>query len=284
MTYEDYSVMGIDLSSDSDVLRWDSVWKVSIQFVMLRASMGMEEDPKFDEWMREMDNGCVRVGAYHAIRAYKVTDVRKEICFFLNRIRKYDYRINFFVGIWLDTEIWEHDPKQVCANVNVAVSLIRAAGYVPIVYTDLLYKRYLDRYKFPLWLYLDKPISKLAKIDLRSAAILQESNNVIMAYKSMRCGRNYIVNQNIFAELAEKYRLIEKEKPLYTNLFNRNPLVVSKKEKKNLTESKEWAIKEGIIFPDENGSYGFEKNCTREEFLILLNRTYRLWRLYYGHC
>ena len=53
MTYEDYSVMGIDLSSDSDVLRWDSVWKVSIQFVMLRASMGMEEDPKFDEWMRE---------------------------------------------------------------------------------------------------------------------------------------------------------------------------------------------------------------------------------------
>ena len=76
MTYEDYSVMGIDLSSDSDVLRWDSVWKVSIQFVMLRASIGMEEDPKFDEWMREMDNGCVRVGAYHAIRAHKVTDVR----------------------------------------------------------------------------------------------------------------------------------------------------------------------------------------------------------------
>lgn len=283
MTYEDYSVMGIDLSSDLDVLRWDSVWKISVQFVMLRASIGMDKDQMFDEWMKEMDNGCVRVGVYHSIRARSVTEAREETRYFLKLVRDYKYRINFFVGIWLEPDVWEQDVEDVAANVNVAVSLIRAAGYIPIVYTDLLYNRYLAKYKFPLWLRLDKPIAKLCRADLRSAVMVQEDDKAIMAYKSARCGRNYLINQRVFAELAEKYKSIEEEAPLYTNIFNRNPLVVDKKEKKKLAESKEWAIKEGIIFPDENGSYGFEKNCTREEFLILMNRMYRLWRLYYGH-
>ncbi len=38
------------------------------------------------------------------------------------------------------------------------------------------------------------------------------------------------------------------------------------------TEAVEWALKNKILFGDENGNYKLHQNCTRQEMLIFLHR------------
>lgn len=41
-------------------------------------------------------------------------------------------------------------------------------------------------------------------------------------------------------------------------------------------EAVEWAVKNGIMFGDENGDYKLGKSCTRQEMLVFLDRLYKL--------
>ena len=41
-------------------------------------------------------------------------------------------------------------------------------------------------------------------------------------------------------------------------------------------ESIEWAVKNEILFGDQDGNYKLHKVCTRQEMLVFLNRTFEL--------
>ena len=41
------------------------------------------------------------------------------------------------------------------------------------------------------------------------------------------------------------------------------------------TEAVNWAVKNKILFGDENGNYKLRDSCTRQEMMIFLNRLYK---------
>lgn len=276
----DFSITGIDISSDTLILNWDSVWKVSIQYLMCRSSVGMEVDKKFDEHMRESENGCVRTGVYHVLRATSLKESAAESKFLIKTIRPYQYKINFFVGIWLDEQSYR-DNFDLNTYVTLMAKSLIDAGYIPIICADVAMARDLNKYRLPIWL-RTTPGKNIYEKDMRNVVMVQEDPESVMGYNNIKCGKNTIANWELFHKYANKFK-VKDEDTKYTSLFNKNPIPLGKRELKKLTEAGEWAIKEGIIFPSEDGTYQLDKKVTREEFFIMLNRMYGLWRLYDGH-
>ncbi|HIW73106.1 MAG TPA: LysM peptidoglycan-binding domain-containing protein [Firmicutes bacterium] len=151
---------GIDVSTFQGTIDWERVKAASVDFAIIRASYGWEDrerqvDVRFHQNAKGAEAAGIPFGAYHYSYAATVEDAHKEADFFLEVIR--GYRLAYPVAYDLENRAQTAlGQDAVTAIAQAWCDDLRAAGYYPIVYSNLSFIRnYLTeefRQKNELWI------------------------------------------------------------------------------------------------------------------------------------
>ena len=103
-------------------------------------------------------------------------------------------------------------------------------------------------------------------------SVLEASNAVLFNFE--RPANQGVSVQQKRAEYGQVYfdKFAVKEEDIMAEIKKDNTPDVWAKE------AVEWAVKNKILFGDENGNYKLHDNCTRQEMLVFLNRMYKLMK------
>lgn len=150
---------GIDVSKHNGKIDWESVKRYGVEFAILRAGFGRENEKQKDIQFERNYSECKRVGipvgAYHYSYAKDPEDAKRELDFFLKLIdgKKFEYPLCFDIE---DKQLEGISKKILTDNVITFCGGLEDARYYAAVYcnTDWLNNRLeanrLER--FDLWL------------------------------------------------------------------------------------------------------------------------------------
>ena len=150
---------GIDVSKHNGKIDWESVKKSGVEFAILRAGFGRENEKQKDIQFERHYSECkwlgIPVGAYHYSYEKDPEDAKRELDFFLKLIdgKKFEYPLCFDIE---DKQLEGISKKILTDNVITFCGGLENAGYYAAVYcnTDWLNNRLeaarLER--FDLWL------------------------------------------------------------------------------------------------------------------------------------
>lgn len=140
---------GIDLSYANTVTDWQKV-KNNVDFVMLRAGYGKNNiDENLVKYAKACNELGIHLGLYWFSYAYTVEMARNEAKYCIAQAKKYniDYPIAFDFEYdsvrYAQTKGANITKELVMAMTEAFCEEIKAAGYMPVVYTN---KDYLNRY------------------------------------------------------------------------------------------------------------------------------------------
>lgn len=130
-------VKGIDVSHHQGTIDWKKVKAAGVEFAMLRACYGWDNDKQIDGQLQANVKGCeaagVPYGLYHYSYAMTAEDGAKEAAFFLRVIRGmkplYPVAFDFEEAGQLKLPL----PEQK-AIIDAFISTVKAAGYYVILY------------------------------------------------------------------------------------------------------------------------------------------------------
>ncbi len=146
---------GIDVSHYQGNIDWKKVKNNGITFAMCKASQGAKlsdaesepfEDEKFGNHLKSAAENGIFCGAYHFLTGTTPDRVEKETDFFIKTLKKYGNLITYPCACDLEDRRYTKLSKQEnSALVRVFADKVKAAGFVPMLYTNLsFYKNYLD--------------------------------------------------------------------------------------------------------------------------------------------
>lgn len=150
----------IDVSVWQGDIDWVAVKKSGVNYAMLRSSYGVENpdqvDKKFKQNIKNATAAGVKCGIYHYSYAKSPTEAKREAEFCLKTIA--GCKIELPVAFDLEDNSQVNLGKSVLTNMVIAFcDAVKAAGYVPMFYTNLSWiNNYLDKAlltsKYDLWL------------------------------------------------------------------------------------------------------------------------------------
>lgn len=141
------SIKGIDVSRYQNAIDWNAVAKSGVEFTMVRLSLGYLEDAnngqdsRSDYNITEAQKAGIHVGVYHYLKAHNVEDAKKEAEFMVSLLGNYkiDYPVALdFEDPWQQNNLTTEERTEMA---RVFIDEIKAAGYYPILYTNLHWKR-----------------------------------------------------------------------------------------------------------------------------------------------
>jgi len=123
-----------------------------------------------------------------------------------------------------------------------------------------------------LWMELSGSFSGVLNVLKTAESVLEASNAVLFNFE--RPANQGVSVQQKRAEYGQVYfdKFAVKEEDIMAEIKKDNTPDVWAKE------AVEWAVKNKILFGDENGNYKLHDNCTRQEMLVFLNRMYKLMK------
>lgn len=158
---------GIDVSTFQGEIDWQRVKAAKIDFAIIRASYGWEDrehqvDVRFHQNAKGATAAGVPFGAYHYSYATSVEEAHEEAAFFLDVIR--GYQLAYPVAYDLEERAQQALGRDaVTAIAKAWCDDMKAAGYYPMVYSNLSFMRNFLTEKFrrenELWIaqYNDTP-------------------------------------------------------------------------------------------------------------------------------
>ena len=160
------SYLGVDLSKYQKTVDFAAIQREGIDFCMIRVgargyeSGVLQEDEKYQEFMKGAAEVDMPVGLYFFSQAVSVTEAIEEADFIINRIG--DYKISYPIAF--DMEFIENDTSRVetltkTERTNIALAFlerIEIAGFTGMLYGDkewLLTRIDLSKFdKYDIWL------------------------------------------------------------------------------------------------------------------------------------
>ena len=159
-------LFGIDISSHNTINDYSLAAK-SINFAIIRSGFGnsiSQIDSKFKQHIEGfIKAGLTNIGIYHFSYARSVEEAKIEANVCLEIIKKYKDKINMFVAY-----DWEYDSYNYCVSngvkptktlitnmANAFCKVIKDAGYIPAVYTNLDYatsKFNMNAIPYDIWM------------------------------------------------------------------------------------------------------------------------------------
>lgn len=139
---------GIDVSKYQGVIDWAKAVKAGIEFAIIKATYGWDNDAQIDPQMVNNVQGCeangIPYGFFHYSYAESPEDAAKEAAFFLRHIKQYkpsmpiafDFEEPFQVG-GTDNKGIKHggfSPEKQLSIIEAFMSVIEAAGYFGVLY------------------------------------------------------------------------------------------------------------------------------------------------------
>jgi lysozyme len=128
---------GIDVSHHNGVIDWERVKAADIDFAMLRACWGWDNDNQIDRQLQNNIRGCeaagLPYGLYHYSYAKNPEEAKKEAAFFLRVIRDakplypiaFDFEEKTQLALPLETQL---------SIIEAFLEVVEAAGYYGILY------------------------------------------------------------------------------------------------------------------------------------------------------
>ncbi len=156
---------GIDVSTYQKNIDWVKVKASGIKFAMIKATQGKSEanpsmylftDSYFKKNIVAANSVALRCGVYHYLTATTVAGAKEEAEYFLKTIAPYKPFINLYAAVDVESKYLPTDKELLTQIVNVFCTMIKQAGYEPIVYTNpnFLTYRLNNISSWKLWLAL----------------------------------------------------------------------------------------------------------------------------------
>lgn len=156
---------GIDVSTYQGDINWAQVKADGIDFAFIKASQGRSvsnpslrnfTDSKFAQNIVNANRWGIRIGVYHYLTAWNVTEAMQEAEYFLSVIAPYRSIIDLWAAVDVEDSRSPQDKTLMSQVVNTFCSRVEAEGYRPMVYTnpDWLKNKLGNVSHWDLWLAL----------------------------------------------------------------------------------------------------------------------------------
>ena len=136
---------GIDISEWQDGFNFDKAISEGVEFVILRGADKLYKDRCFEGFYKTCRSKGIPVGVYHYTRSTTPAEARQEARFLIENVlqgKRFEYPIYMDVEASNQKKVGK---KQLTDTVVAFCEEIKAAGYLPGVYTSLSFlKSYLD--------------------------------------------------------------------------------------------------------------------------------------------
>ena len=271
---------GIDVSTYQGDINWAQVKADGIDFAFIKASQGRSvsnaslrnfEDSKFAQNIVNANRWGIRVGVYHYLTAWNVTEAMQEAEYFLSVIAPY----RFFIDLWAAVDVEDsRSPKDktlMAQIVNTFCSRVEADGYRPMVYTnpDWLTNKLGNVSHWDLWLALWRNKANVPTVDKYPNLHVWQWGSETVDGISGKVDANYMIYD------------VEVEEPPKTETVAKPNQFVDANKKDNTAsawaaDAVKWCVDSKILLGDDKGDLMLHQPMTREQACLVAQRLYSL--------
>ena len=264
---------GIDVSTYQGDINWANVKADGINFAMIKATQGRSEtksyrdfaDSKFAENIVSAHRWGIRCGVYHYLTAQDVAEAIHEAEYFLSVIAPYRACISLYAAVDVESKHLPQDKKLLTQIVYTFCSRVEAAGYDPIIYTNLdwMQNRLNDISAYPLWLALWRNKANVPSIEKYPNLRMWQWGGENVQGISGRVDSNLMI--------AEK-PIKEKPAAKDDHAADTDKKVDAETPSSWAADAFSWAKENKVLLGDGNGKYRPHDALTREEACLIAKR------------
>lgn len=262
---------GIDVSTYQGDINWAQVKADGIDFAFIKATQGRSvsnaslrnfEDGKFAQNIVNANRWGIRIGVYHYLTAWNVTEAMREAEYFLSVIAPYRSIIDLWAAVDVEDSRSPKDKTLMAQIVNTFCSRVEAEGYRPMVYTnpDWLTNKLGNVSHWDLWLALWRNKANVPTADKYPNLRVWQWGTEAVDGITGKTDANYMICD------------IEVEEPPKSET-----VVTAKKDNTPSEWAKEavkWAKDNKIIVGNSSGDLGLHGTVTVEQMCVFAKRIY----------
>ena len=264
---------GIDVSTFQGKIDWTMVRSSGIDFAMVKATQGRSEtqsyrdftDSKFAANITGAHSNGIRCGVYHYLTAQSVAEAINEAEYFLSVIAPYRACISLYAAVDVESKYLPQDKRLLTQIVYAFCSRVEAAGYDPIIYTNLdwMANRLNDISAYPLWLALWRNKANVPSIEKYPNLRMWQWGGENVPGISGQVDSNLMI--------AEK-PVEEKSAAKDDHTADTDKKVDTETPSSWAADAFSWAKDKGVLLGDGDGKYRPHDALTREEACLIAKR------------
>lgn len=262
---------GIDVSTYQGDINWAQVKADGIDFAFIKATQGRSvsnaslrnfEDSKFAQNIVNANRWGIRIGVYHYLTAWNVTEAMREAEYFLSVIAPYRSIIDLWAAVDVEDSRSPKDKTLMAQIVNTFCSRVEAEGYRPMVYTnpDWLTNKLGNVSHWDLWLALWRNKANVPTADKYPNLRVWQWGTEAVDGIAGKPDANYMISD---VEVKEP----PKSETIETAKKDNTPSEWAKEAVKFAKDNK-------IIVGDSNGDLGLHGTVTVEQMCVFAKRIY----------
>ena len=265
---------GIDVSTYQGDINWAQVKADGIDFAFIKASQGRSvsnpslrnfTDSKFAQNIVNANRWGVRIGVYHYLTAWNVTEAMQEAEYFLSVIAPYRSIIDLWAAVDVEDSRSPKDKTLMAQIVNTFCSRVEAEGYKPMVYTnpDWLTNKLGNVSHWDLWLALWRNKANVPTVDKYPNLRVWQWGSETVDGIAGKPDANYMIS-DIEVKEPPKYETVAK--PVTAGKDNAASAWAS--------DAVKWCVDNKILHGDEKGDLMLHQPMTREQACLVAQRLY----------
>ena len=265
---------GIDVSTYQGDINWAQVKADGIDFAFIKASQGRSvsnaslrnfEDSKFAQNIVNANRWGIRIGVYHYLTAWNVTEAMQEAEYFLSVIAPYRSIIDLWAAVDVEDSRSPKDKTLMAQIVNTFCSRVDADGYRPMVYTnpDWLTNKLGNVSHWDLWLALWRNKANVPTAEKYPNLRVWQWGTEAVDGIAGKPDANYMISD------------IEVEEPPKSQTVAK-PAVSGKDNTASVwaEEAVKWCVDNKILLGDDKGDLMLHQPMTREQACLVAQRLY----------
>lgn len=271
---------GIDVSTYQGDINWAQVKADGIDFAFIKASQGRSvsnaslrnfTDRKFAQNIVNAHRWGIRIGVYHYLTAWNVSEAMQEAEYFLSVIAPYRSIIDLWAAVDVEDSRSPKDKTLMAQIVNTFCSRVEAEGYKPMVYTnpDWLTNKLGNVSHWDLWLALWRNKANVPTADKYPNLRVWQWGTEAVDGISGKVDANYMI-----------YDVEVEEPPKTETVAKPNQFVDANKKDNTASEwaagAVKWCVDNKILLGDDKGDLMLHQPLTREQACLVAQRLYSL--------
>ena len=269
---------GIDVSTYQGDINWAQVKADGIDFAFIKATQGRSVsnaslrnfvDSKFAQNIVNAHRWGIRVGVYHYLTAWNVTEAMQEAEYFLSVIAPYRSIIDLWAAVDVEDSRSPKDKTLMAQIVNTFCSRVEAEGYKPMVYTnpDWLTNKLGNVSHWDLWLALWRNKANVPTADKYPNLRVWQWGSETVDGISGKVDANYMIYD------------VEVEGPPKSETVAKPNQIADDRKKDNTAsawaaDAVKWCVDSKILLGDDKGDLMLHQPMTREQACLVARRLY----------
>ncbi len=265
---------GIDVSTYQGDINWSKVKADGIDFAIIKATQGRSvsnpslrnfTDSKFAQNIVNANRNGIRIGVYHYLTAWNVSEAMQEAEYFLSVIAPYKAIIDLWAVVDVEDSRSPQDKSLMAQIVNTFCSRVDAEGYRPMVYTnpDWLTNKLGNVSHWDLWLALWRNKANVPKADKYPNLRVWQWGSETVDGIAGKVDANYMISD---VEVKEQPKSETLAKPAVSGKDNTPSAWAA--------DAVKWCVDNKILLGDDKGDLMLHQPLTREQACLVVQRLY----------